>query len=307
MAEVPIKNPNFPQGTILTFQADRELQAKQIRALTLHAGRLGLHPLFDPGSAPLTREEIVETYARATFPTSPESFLGKEHFRVIGDDLEIPRRHSSRFFTHTAFPLNVNTIAEPSKMGLKVVSRDEAGMPPLEIVNWNSPYASRRTLKHYRKFPNRPDEHHSVVQAEGVIRAARDPAKAAALGILDTYEAFAAFGEELARIVGYDEARSSKETAASASDPAPPAPRLQDEPRRSATFSGWPEPVHDKLDELVAKANEADIKTNRSELAAALVALAAGNAQALSDAVMHYRKLSVSQLRPADSEDFSHS
>ena len=50
------------------------------------------------------------------------------------------------------------------------------------------------------------------------------------------------------------------------------APRpLTDFPTRSAHLSGWPIPIHDALDAMVASTSEGDSETTRTELAAALV------------------------------------
>lgn len=64
---------------------------------------------------------------------------------------------------------------------------------------------------------------------------------------------------------------------------------------RSAHLSGWPEPVHDVLDHLVTRVEEADAKTTRSEICAALVldSYRAKTAAELSEMLKRYREAKI--------------
>jgi hypothetical protein len=192
----------FPEKSVLSFQASRDIGRLEVRQLALTAGKLGLEPLFDPGSDMLSFDEILYNRAHATYPTAPQNYIGKEHFRIIGDEVEplIPHRQTSMFFTHLCYPFLVGRLIDPAEANLRVTSRQAVNMPPLEIVNMNNAYPSKRKRVHEAHFKDLPSEQDTVIQVREIIEIAKSQDRSRSLGILSTYASFAAFGERLEEI-----------------------------------------------------------------------------------------------------------
>ncbi|HUD06800.1 MAG TPA: hypothetical protein VMR34_02835 [Candidatus Saccharimonadales bacterium] len=132
-----------PKGTRLEFTAKREIDGRSFTKLISHAGRLGLYTEFAPEQdLPQDPEQILRSHLEATPITGPDSYLGKEHFWMVGEKVGVSRLMATKLFhvlidlqgfrPHYSFPFD--------EFDIRTTLRDEVGMPyPTHIAGLRGP------------------------------------------------------------------------------------------------------------------------------------------------------------------------
>jgi len=133
------------------------------------------------------REQQLAAHLQATHPISRGSFLGKEHFWALGEEVGIQRRHSGVLFNELCFPVEGNphvaysdnlTPLDPATLGLVIRNRHQIGMPdpPFSLgTNYPPKALMARGLRPMAAGEASRLVTATVVQMQGIIDLAQRP------------------------------------------------------------------------------------------------------------------------------------
>lgn len=200
---------------IYSFAASEELSFAGQRRLIAYAAKLGLGPLFE---LPITSaDEALEDHYRETYPpTSPEAYLGKEHFWRLGEAIGLDKKVSGGIFNALAYPLREKTaswqadeIIEPDELGLIVVSREVAEMPKMPRSDILGDSSANRDLHRKSRHGNKLPFKDTVIQVGSILELVKRPDSIKTVKGLtgDRAQHFALFAFRLERLI---EAPASK-------------------------------------------------------------------------------------------------
>lgn len=186
------------------------------RKLSRYAGRLGF-VLETPINAVTPDEELENHYQETYPPTTRESFIAKEHFWKIGEEIGLGRKATGAVFTKLVYPMRAKTahwqadeIIDPDRVGLITKSRKEVGMPlPPRKINLKGGGTTKSQYMHRERkngFKLPPQD--VVIQVGSLIDLSENPLvlmSSVAFPSADLRN-FALIGQRLKDLVGQEPA-----------------------------------------------------------------------------------------------------
>jgi hypothetical protein len=133
------------------------------------------------------REQRLTSHIRATYPDTVESYLGKEHFWALGEEVGLKKFSSGELFTELCFPIKGNVRlhkyerpapVDPDEIGLDIKTRRDIGMamPPVRLSTCYPPLALiLRGVNPMSKSQANYLVTSTVVQVQGLIELGNAP------------------------------------------------------------------------------------------------------------------------------------
>jgi hypothetical protein len=113
-----------------SFTEKRPLTRRELSKFAQVAAQFDLQPGFEyQDELAMSTKELLDEHVDATFPTSRQSYVGKEHFWQLSDELEQARVRGTWLLTALCLPVKNYDGFMPHEMGIKVLPRKRAGMP----------------------------------------------------------------------------------------------------------------------------------------------------------------------------------
>ena len=162
--------PKIPESSAFDLELAAAQDPATIRLALASASLRGV-ALDNPPPFPLPTlaGEAGADHIRATLPTSEESYIGKEHFFHYGSDFG--RTTLGAMYHALIDPSYRFMPVKPADLGLRVVSREEAGIPPVRSTGAPGSYSDAAKIA---------DE--VVIQAHGLITLSKDTATLSKVG-----------------------------------------------------------------------------------------------------------------------------
>jgi hypothetical protein len=164
------------------LSGDALIQAAQ--KLSRYAGRLGF--VLETPLDTVTSDEELDNHYQETYPPSTrESFIAKEHFWKIGEELGMDKRASGAVFTRLVYPMRAKSaiwqaedIVDPiGRVGLVIRSRKEVGMPlPPPGINLKGGGTTKSQYMHKeKKNGTKLPPQDVVIQVGSLIELSENP------------------------------------------------------------------------------------------------------------------------------------
>lgn len=167
----------FPSGEVTPRDRDELLR------LAAGLGFSATAPQRRQLSSSEIRSRELERHVSRTYPQTTSSFLGKEHFWKLCEEVGAKKRDAGVLFHEICFPMKIDRAGSykevpipASDLGLTVMSRQEVDMPRAPFSLTQVP-PSRRLHAHFEAYTMgaiRTVVDSTVVQMAGVIELARN-------------------------------------------------------------------------------------------------------------------------------------